>query len=113
MVKRTVPTVAAKSEAPPPLDLKSLEQRPKETNAIGVLTKLSLKNQVDDLLEQVRECSQGRLKTTLAEAAAAVRASVHEGPIAPAGRRPGARQGDLRVARGDLACPAARWSATR
>ena len=61
------PPVAAKPEAPPPLDLKSLEQRLKETNAIGVLTKLSLKNQVDDLLEQFREYYQGRLKTTLAE----------------------------------------------
>jgi hypothetical protein len=61
------PPVAVKPEAPPPLDLKSLEQRLKETNAIGVLTKLSLKNQVDDLLEQFREYYQGRLKTTLAE----------------------------------------------
>jgi hypothetical protein len=59
--------VAAKPAGPPPLDLKSLEQRLKETNAIGVLTKLSLKNQVDDLLEQFREYYQGRLKTTLAE----------------------------------------------
>jgi hypothetical protein len=59
--------VVAKPAAPPPLDLKSLEQRLKETNAIGVLTKLSLKNQVDDLLEQFREYYQGRLKTTLAE----------------------------------------------
>lgn len=61
------PPVAAKPAGPPPLDLKSLEQRLKETNAIGVLTKLSLKNQVDDLLEQFREYYQGRLKTTLAE----------------------------------------------
>lgn len=61
------PPVAAKPGAPPPLDLKSLEQRLKETNAIGVLTKLSLKNQVDDLLEQFRDYYQGRLKTTLAE----------------------------------------------
>ena len=61
------PPVAAKPEAPPPLDLKSLEQRLKETNAIGVMTKLSLKNQVDDLLEQFRDYYQGRLKTTLAE----------------------------------------------
>jgi len=61
------PPIAAKPAGPPPLDLKSLEQRLKETNAIGVLTKLSLKNQVDDLLEQFREYYQGRLKTTLAE----------------------------------------------
>ena len=61
------PPVAAKPAAPPPLDLKSLEQRLKETNAIGVMTKLSLKNQVDDLLEQFRDYYQGRLNTTLAE----------------------------------------------
>jgi hypothetical protein len=61
------PPLAAKPEGSPPLDLESLEQRLKETNAIGLLTKLSLKNQVDDLLEQFRDYYQGRLKTTLAE----------------------------------------------
>jgi hypothetical protein len=61
------PRVAAKPEGSPPLDLESLEQRLKETSAIGLLTKLSLKNQVDDLLEQFRDYYQGRLKTTLAE----------------------------------------------
>jgi len=39
---------------PPALDLASLEQRLRETHAIGVFTKLSLKNQVDDLLNQFR-----------------------------------------------------------
>ena len=63
----TSPSEAAKPQAPPPLDLTSLETRLKETNAIGVLTKLSLKNQVDDLLNQFRAYYQGRLKTTLAE----------------------------------------------
>jgi hypothetical protein len=51
----------------PPLDLTSLEQRLKSTNAIGVLTKLTLKNQVDDLLDQFRAYYQGKLKTTLAD----------------------------------------------
>ena len=54
-------------QAPPPLDLKSLETRLKETEAIGVFTKLALKNQVDDLLDTFRAFYQGRLKTTLAE----------------------------------------------
>lgn len=63
--KEPAPTVA-KPEAPP-LDLKSLETRLKETKAIGVFTKLTLKNQVDDLLEQFRAFYQGRLKTSLAE----------------------------------------------
>jgi hypothetical protein len=51
--------VAAKPQptaapAAPTLDLASLEQRLKDTRAIGVFTKLSLKNQVDDLLNEFR-----------------------------------------------------------
>ena len=66
--KKEPPAAAlAKPEAPPPLDLKSLETRLKDTNAIGVFTKLTLKNQVDDLLERFRAFYQGRLKTTLAD----------------------------------------------
>jgi len=57
----------AKPPAPPPLDLKSLETRLKETKAIGVFTKLTLKNQVDDLLNQFRAYYQGQLKATLTE----------------------------------------------
>ncbi len=53
--------------APPPLDLKSLETRLRETKAIGVFTKLAVKNQVDDLLDRFREFYKGRLKTSLAE----------------------------------------------
>jgi hypothetical protein len=41
-------------QAPPTLDLASLEERLRDTRAIGVFTKLSLKNQVDDLLGQFR-----------------------------------------------------------
>ncbi len=51
----------------PPLDLTTLETRLKETKAIGVFTKITLKNQVDDLLNQFRAYYQGRAKTTLAE----------------------------------------------
>jgi hypothetical protein len=61
------PPVAAKPDGSPPLDLESLERRLKETSAIGVMTKLSLKNQVDDLLEQFRDYYGGRLKPTLPE----------------------------------------------
>lgn len=56
----------AKQKAPP-LDLASLETHLKETKAIGVLTKIALKNQVDDLLGEFRAFYQGKLKTTLAE----------------------------------------------
>ena len=58
---------AAPAAKAPPLDLKALETELKETKAIGVMTKLSIKNQVDDLLSQFRAFYQGKLKTTLAE----------------------------------------------
>jgi hypothetical protein len=61
------PQAAARSAAAPPLDLKSLEQRLKETNAIGVLTKLSLKNQVDDLVAHFRAFHAGQRPPTLTE----------------------------------------------
>lgn len=51
----------------PPLDLASLEQRLKKTKAIGFLTKITLKNQVGDLLDQFRSFYQGTLKTDLAD----------------------------------------------
>jgi hypothetical protein len=47
-----------KPAASPPLDLASLEQRLRDTKAIGVFTKISLKNQVDDLLAQFRAFHQ-------------------------------------------------------
>ena len=58
----------ARPVTPPTLDLKSLEDRLKDSNAIGVLTKLSLKNQVDDLIAQFRAFHSGqRPPMTLAE----------------------------------------------
>src|SRR6266850_6245305 len=58
---------AGTQEESAPLDLKSLETRLRETKAIGIFTKLSLKNQVDDLLEQFRGFHQGRDQATLAK----------------------------------------------
>ena len=49
------------------MDLKSLETRLRETKAIGVFTKLTVKNQVDDLLERFHDFYKGRLRTTLTE----------------------------------------------
>jgi hypothetical protein len=63
--KSTAPDVAKK--ASPTLNLTSLEQRLKDTKAIGVLTKIALKNEIDDLLDKFREFHLGKLKTTLAE----------------------------------------------
>jgi hypothetical protein len=48
------------------LDLRSLEQRLRDTTAIGVFTKLSLKNQVDDLLREFREFHKSQDQTMLA-----------------------------------------------
>jgi hypothetical protein len=53
--------------AAPPLDLTSLETRLRETAAIGVFTKLSLKNQVDDLLAKFRAYHKRQTTTPLAE----------------------------------------------
>ena len=52
------PTTAA-LPGPPTLNLSDLEQRLRDTRAIGVFTKLSLKNQVDDLLTEFRSLYQG------------------------------------------------------
>jgi hypothetical protein len=46
--------------------LNSLEQRLKDTRAIGVFTKLSLKNQVDDLLGDFRSFHKGPSQTPTA-----------------------------------------------
>jgi len=58
---------ATKPAAPAALDLNSLKEQLKETKAIGTFTKLSLKNQVDDLLQQFRDYYQGRAKVTMAQ----------------------------------------------
>jgi hypothetical protein len=65
--KDIVAQATGTQKATPPLDLTSLETRIKETDAIGVMTKIALKNQVDDLLDQFRAFYAGKLKTTLAE----------------------------------------------
>ena len=51
----------------PTLNLADLEQRLRDTHAIGVFTKLSLKNQVDDLLGEFRTLYQSPNKRPPAE----------------------------------------------
>ncbi len=58
---------SAKPAAQPPLDLALLEKRLRETEGIGVFTKIALKNQVDDLLSKFRAFYQGKARTSLAE----------------------------------------------
>jgi hypothetical protein len=62
----TAKPAAPESPKAPTLDLGSLEQRLRDTKAIGVFTKLSLKNQVDDLLSQLRAFHKGAAKTPAA-----------------------------------------------
>ena len=63
----TVATAPPKPAASMALDLATLEQRLRDTRAIGVFTKLSLKNQVDDLLNAFRAFHRGQLKASLAD----------------------------------------------
>jgi hypothetical protein len=48
------PKAVSKAPPPPTLDLASLEARLRATGTIGVFTKLSLKNQVSDLIDQFK-----------------------------------------------------------
>jgi hypothetical protein len=58
---RAVPPAAPAPtpSAAPTLNLADLEQRLRDTRAIGVFSKLSLKNQVDDLLNAFRDLYRG------------------------------------------------------
>jgi hypothetical protein len=66
-VSSPAPAPASTPNASPTLNLADLEQRLRETRAIGVFTKLSLKNQVDDLLNAFRELYRGPDKHPSAE----------------------------------------------
>ena len=61
------PPVAKTPAAAPALDLNTLKEELKETKAIGFFTKITLKNQVDDLLDQFREYYQGKAKLTMTD----------------------------------------------
>ncbi len=65
--KPKVEPSSRKPAATPALNLKSLETRLRETKAIGMFTKLALKNQVDDLLAQFRAFHEGKGTSTPSE----------------------------------------------
>ena len=53
--------------APAPLDLKELKQELKDTKAIGIFSKITLKNQMDDLLGRLRKYHQGQANPPLTD----------------------------------------------
>jgi hypothetical protein len=65
------PAAAAPVAKPPaaiaPLDLTTLKQELTGTKAIGFFSKLTLKNQMDDLLDRFREFHQGKTTITAAD----------------------------------------------
>lgn len=64
--KTAAPPVAAPA-APLTLDVSALKDRLRATKAIGIFTKIALKNQVDDLLEQFTQYYQGKTTLTLTD----------------------------------------------
>ena len=71
-VKTPAPITRAPQPASPPaaaptLDLDTLAKQLKETKAIGVFSKIALKNQIDDLLGEFRKYYQGNSKIDMAE----------------------------------------------
>jgi hypothetical protein len=64
---KAAPPVTNTPAVAPALDLNTLEAQLKETKAIGFFTKIALKNQVDDLLDQFREYYQGKAKLTMTD----------------------------------------------
>ena len=70
----------------------------RDTGAIGVFTKLALKNEVDDLLERFRTFHTGR-GGSARKASRELRPPGSQGGVAPAGQRPAARSRHLHVAR--------------
>jgi hypothetical protein len=68
----TKPPASGKTQLPatntpaatPTLDLEALKEEVKSTSAIGFFTKITLKNQVDDLLDDFRDYHKGKSKLT-------------------------------------------------
>jgi type IV secretory pathway VirB10-like protein len=64
---KVAPPVVKTPAVAPALDLKTLEEQLRETKAIGFFTKITLKNQVDDLLDRFREYYEGKSKLTMTD----------------------------------------------
>jgi hypothetical protein len=55
------------SGSTPAVDLAALERQLRETDAIGLFTKLALKGDIDDLLDRFRQFHRGRGDSALSE----------------------------------------------
>lgn len=64
---RVSPPVTVATPAAAPLDVSALKARIRATKAIGTLTKISLENQVDDLMKQFREHYGGKTTRTMSD----------------------------------------------
>jgi len=64
---KAAPPVATTPVVAPALDLNTLEAQLRETKAIGLFTKITLRNQVDDLLERFRKYYLGEAKLTMTD----------------------------------------------
>jgi len=63
----TAPQVETAPAAVAALDLNTLKEQLKATKAIGFFTKITLKNQVDDLLDKFRDYYRGKAKLTMTD----------------------------------------------
>ena len=64
---KVAPPVAKAPASAPTLDLNALEEQLRATKAIGVFTKITLKNQIDDLLDRFGEYYEGKAKFTMTD----------------------------------------------
>jgi hypothetical protein len=64
---KAAPPVVKTPAVSPALDLTTLKEGLKETKAIGFFTKITLKNQMDDLLDRVRAYHRHEGKLTLTD----------------------------------------------
>ena len=67
VVAAALPAAAPSTPSAVALDLTALKARLKDTKAIGLFTKIALKNQVDDLLDRFRAHYEGKTKVTMTE----------------------------------------------
>jgi hypothetical protein len=66
-VQARTPAAAPLAPAPPALNLAMLKDQLRATKAIGIFTKITLKNQVDDLLDQFRDYYKGTAKISMSD----------------------------------------------